>query len=322
MWNAQPTRGDNWDWLWLHTDRWKIRCCNRIFFFFFTSLTPPTQHPPAIHQFILACGQYRLRVRGSFFRFLFLPSALNYRERKNQGTFLKRLRSPSPSSLPLCLHVLATLNAIPQQLDYEWKWLMKPSHSESATASLTWSNTLSARTYKRNLCSNVSDRQLQWIPSKFSFFLSFFLKWMWIFFLFFVFWNARTTNTNSDLTQQLHPSGIHFHRPPLEGVTIQVFSQPIAFLFSTATEVRGDRSMPFTTSIHFRRVALTSPKEEMKRGGCNWRVTRKLIFARVSLELGEQEWLPRQRKTGHNATGATVLIRKRAWLHTLTPRVL
>lgn len=98
MWSTQPVQGDNWQWLWLHVDRWTIRCSP-------SPTQPPSQHPAVIHQFILACGQYSF-TRSCFFFFPFLPSALNYRERKNQGTFLL------PSSRPLCLHVLLRVHHI------------------------------------------------------------------------------------------------------------------------------------------------------------------------------------------------------------------
>lgn len=53
---------------------------------------------------------------------------------------IKGLSQTTPLTLSLSTSTLfarsrrgsATLNAIPEQLDYEWKWLIKPSHSEPA----------------------------------------------------------------------------------------------------------------------------------------------------------------------------------------------
>lgn len=145
---------------------------------------------------------------------------------------------------------------------------------------------------------------------------------VFIYLFIFVLWNVRKTNANSVTSHGSCILRVSIPQPPLEGVTTEVVSQPIRFPFSAATDAGGGGCVPFTTSIHFRRAALTSPKKEMKHVGGNCESS-----GRGYLAVFHRSWASRNGywgggKHNTNAAGAAVIIRKRAWLHSLTPPAL
>lgn len=119
---------------------------------------------------------------------------------------------------------------------------------------------------------------------------------MWIFFLFLFFCSLECKKNKNKLWPHAAAASFRFLSRSLH----EVFSQPISFPFSAATKAGSDGCMPFTTSIHFRRAALTSPKKEMKHVGGNCESS-----GRGYLAVFQWSWASRNGYWGrgkHNAT--------------------
>lgn len=161
MWNTQPMQGDNCDNCdnWLHTDRRAIRCYNRTLLLSAHAATQPTScRNSSIYSGMRPIRLHALRVFSSL-----SPQRLITEKGKVEGLFLNCFLLHFHS---VCTSYWgrATLNAIPQHLDYECKWLIKPSHGEAAAASITWSGTYRSTT---SVLTSVTDRIWAVVPSQF-----------------------------------------------------------------------------------------------------------------------------------------------------------